>query len=153
MSGGGWLHRALVIGGGGALLLAMGVDALAVVGRHVGLPLLGSIELVQVAVLVAGAAGLLVATRAGVHASVHLLVDRLPARVRSSLRLLGLLLGALLFAALCAASVWIAADLWHGHEESEWLHLPWRPLRVLTVLAAAAVTVAFVIDALQGKRP
>lgn len=153
MSAGSALHRALVIVGGGALLAAMGTDAVAVLGRHLGVPLRGSIELVQWAVLVAGVAGLWVATREAVHASVHLLVDRLPEHLRDPVRRAGLALGALLFAALCAASAWIAADLWHGHEESEWLRLPWRPLRVLAVLGCAAVAASFAGQALRRRRP
>ncbi|MBN2320552.1 MAG: hypothetical protein JXR49_15850, partial [Acidobacteria bacterium] len=37
--------------GGIALLFAMAVDTLAVAGRHIGMPLPGSIELVQAAIL------------------------------------------------------------------------------------------------------
>ncbi len=61
-------HAVLVIVGGGALLAAMAIDGLAVIGRHVGWPLLGSIEAVQAAVLVSGCVALLVATRARRHA-------------------------------------------------------------------------------------
>ena len=144
------LQRGLVVTGGAALLVAMLVDALAVLGRHVGMPLLGSIELVQAAVLVSGSIALLIATLAGVHARVHLLVDRLPPAVAEGLRRLGLLLGGLLFLALLAASLWIAHDLWRGQEQSELLALPYRPLRVFAVLATASVAASFLIQGLRG---
>ena len=90
------LQRVLVAIGGTALLIAMSVDALAVVGRHSGLPFLGSIEIVQAAVLISGASAMLIATLAGVHARVHLLVDRLWPHLRTALERAGLGLGALL---------------------------------------------------------
>lgn len=146
------LRGALVAIGGAALLIAMGVDAFAVVGRHTGIPLLGSIEIVQAAVLVSGATAMLIATLAGAHARVHLLVARASPGLRNALERIGIACGALLFLALLAASLWIAADLWRVHEESELLHLPYRPLRIFTVAATAAVTTTFLVQAL-GRKP
>jgi TRAP-type C4-dicarboxylate transport system permease small subunit len=146
------LYRVLVAIGGAALLVAMGVDALAVVGRHAGLPLLGSIEIVQAAVLVSGATALLVATLAGAHARVHLLLNRAAPGARATLERIGAACGAALFLALLAASLWIAVDLWSGQEESELLRLPYRPLRLFTIAAAAAIAVTFLAEALRGRR-
>ena len=143
--------RLLVVTGAVALLIALAVDALAVIGRHLGLPLLGSIELVQAAVLVSGSAALLVATLAGVHARVHLLVDRLPPKLQSGLLRVGYLLSALLFLAIAVASAWIASDLWQGQEQSELLRIPYRPLRVVAVLATVSVAAAFFRQLLPGK--
>ena len=129
--------------GGFALLLAMAVDALAVIGRHIGVPLLGSIELVQAAVLVSGSIALLVATLADAHARVHLLADRLPATWQNVLLRTGHLLACLLFLALMASSMWIATDLWQGNEQSELLRIPYRPLRIVAIVATAAVALTF----------
>lgn len=138
--------------GGGALLLAMSVDALAVVGRHIGIPLLGSIEIVQVAVLVAGATAMLIATLARVHATVHLLAERLPPRGRAVLACMNLLCAALFFASLLAGSFWIGLDLWAAQEESELLRLPYWPLRLFTVLAALLVALVFLRQAFGRKQ-
>ena len=143
--------RLLVILGGVAWLLALAVDALAVIGRHVGFPLLGSIELVQASVLVSGSAAQLVATLAGIHARVHLRVDRLPQSWQDLLLRFGQLLSAMLFLAFMAASLWIASDLWQGHEQSELLRIPYRPLRIVAVLATAAVAIAFLRQLLPVK--
>ncbi len=152
MKGRGVTARALIALGGVALLAAVGVDALAVLGRHAGLPLLGSIELVQVAVFVSGSVALLLATIDEQHARVHLLTDRVPLRLRALLLRGGLLLGAVLFTALLAASVWIALDLWGGHEQSELLRLPFRPLRVFAIVATAAIAVTFWVQAVRAGR-
>ena len=55
------------------LLGAMSIDALAVLGRHLGLPLLGSIELVQACVVLMGSSALVGTTVRHGHASVQLI--------------------------------------------------------------------------------
>jgi hypothetical protein len=66
--------------GSAALLLAMSIDAVAVLGRHLGWPLLGAIELVQACIVLAASAAIIVATLRGAHARVHILTERLPER-------------------------------------------------------------------------
>lgn len=129
------LRNALIWVAGGALLAAMLVDTLAMIGRQIELPLIGSIELVQAAVLLAAGGALIVATLDRAHARVNLLLDRLPERQRRLLGRAHSLAAALLFAGLLAGSAWIAADLWNGYEESELLRIPYRPLRLSVVLA------------------
>lgn len=119
---------------GGALLIAMAVDSTAMLGRQLHWPLLGAIEIVQAAVLVGAAGALLMAAVAGVHARVHLVVDRLSPRARAWSGRINAAASALFYLALLAGSAWIAADLWSGHEESELLLIPYRPLRVLVLL-------------------
>jgi TRAP-type C4-dicarboxylate transport system permease small subunit len=132
--------RALLIWlAGGALLLAMVVDTLAMVGRQLHLPLIGSIEIVQAAVLFASAGGLIIAAFDQTHARVQLVLDRLPRSWRGRAERLHALAAALVYTALLVGSVWIAADLWRGHEESELLRIPYRPLRVAVVLALAVL--------------
>jgi TRAP-type C4-dicarboxylate transport system permease small subunit len=144
--------RSLVAVGGFALLTAMMTDTLAVIGRHTGIPLIGSIEVVQAAVLVAGSAGLVLATLAKSHAAVRLVLDHVTSRARARLVCVNRLLGAVFFAALLAGSIWIAVDLWSSQEESELLKIPFRPLRLATVLALAALVFAFLRQALESPR-
>ncbi len=127
--------------GGIALLAATAIDTLAVIGRHVGLPLTGSIELMQAAVLVSGGLGLVVATATQAHARVRLLVDRLSPAGRAVADKFADLLSLLFFSALLIGSVWLSADLWNAHEVSEILGVPWRLLRLFAnacLLIAAA---------------
>ena len=145
-------HRVLVAIGGSALLIAMGVDALALAGRNLGVPFLGSIEIVQAAVLVSGAVAMLVATFAGIHARVRLLVARTSPRMRSTLEKLALAASAVFFMALAAGSLWITHDMWTGGEESELLHLPYRPLRLFMVLLMVAVAIAFAVRAFSRRQ-
>jgi TRAP-type transport system small permease protein len=121
------------------LLVAVAVDALAMIGRQIRVPLIGSIEIVEVVVLFAACGGLIIATLDGAHARVNLLLERVPAVWRERLLTLHSLAAVLLFAALLAGTVWIAADLWSGHEESELLRIPYRPLRIATAASLAVL--------------
>jgi len=144
------LRRALIWISGGGLLVAVAVDSLAMLGRQVQLPLIGSIEIVEAAVLFAACGALIIATRDNAHARVNLVLDRLPARWRVVLERVHAIAGILLFTALLAGTIWIAADLWTGHEESELLRIPYRPLRIATALSLAGLLVLSILR-LRGR--
>jgi TRAP-type C4-dicarboxylate transport system permease small subunit len=137
--------------GAAALLAAMAVDALAVLGRHLGIPLLGSIELVQAAMLTASSVAMVSATLAEKHAVVHLLIDRLRPPTRAVLARIHAALCALFFAALALGSIWIAYDLRDGHEESEVLRIPYSPLRIISILALLGIVAIYA--GRVGRRP
>jgi TRAP-type C4-dicarboxylate transport system permease small subunit len=147
------LRSLLIWIAGGALLAAMLVDTLAMIGRQIELPLIGSIELVQAAVLIAGSGALIVATLDAAHARVNLLLDRLPASLRRAFERVHAAAAAVLFAALLAGSAWIALDLWSGHEESELLRIPYRPLRLTLVLALVVLLLLSLRRILKPKSP
>jgi TRAP-type transport system small permease protein len=113
----------------------MVIDTAAMLGRQIHWPLLGAIEVVQAAVLFGSAGALVLASLEHSHARVHLLLDRLSPRWQGALLRLHQLFALLLFAGLLAGSAWLALDLWHGHEESELVRVPYRPLRTTLVLA------------------
>lgn len=138
--------------GAAGLLVAMAVDALAVVGRQVRMPLLGSIEIVQACIVVAASAAMVGATVSKGHAAVHILTERVPEKVRWALERFSDLIGALTTATLLAGSLWIVIDLWDGHERSELLGYPLAPLRLFWCLSAALMTVIFLARALGPKR-
>jgi TRAP-type C4-dicarboxylate transport system permease small subunit len=117
---------------GGALLVAVAVDVLAMLGRQIRLPLIGSIEIVEAAVLFAAAGALIVTTLDGAHARVNLLLDRVSAGWRDRLLKLHAIAAVVLFAALLAGTLWIAADGFGGHEVCELLRIPYLPLRLAT---------------------
>lgn len=133
------------------LLGATGADALAVLGRHTGLHLLGSIELVQSAVVLLGCAAMLIATIIRGHASVHIVTDRLALSTRRRLARAAALAGAVLFAILAAGTGWIVAELWHGREETELLHLPIRWLRLLWLAFTVLIALRFLRHALEQQ--
>jgi len=116
-----------------AILTAMITDAGAVLGRHLGLRPLGSIELVQAAILVTSSAALVAAMLSRKHARVHLLVGRVGPRARLFLERLNGILSAAFFFALSAGAIWIAHDEWYAHEQSELLHIPYAPLRLIAI--------------------
>ena len=145
-------YRIIVWAGGIALLGATAIDTVAVIGRNVGLPLHGSIELVQLAVLLAGSVALLLATIAGSHATVHLVMDRLHGSVRDTARRGNTFLTAVFFGLLLAGSGWIAVDLWHAHEVSEIVGIPWRWMRLFANACFAAVIGVMLVQAFGRRR-
>jgi TRAP-type transport system small permease protein len=127
--------------GGVALLLATGIDTLAIICRYLGFPITGSIELMQAVVLVSGVVALIMSTWDDSHARVHLLLDRVSPRVQALAHRLSDLSTLLFLAALLAGSVWLAVDLWHGYEHSELVGVPWSVLRLI-VNAGLVLTIA-----------
>jgi len=146
------LQRLGVWTGGAALIAATVIDTLAVIGRNIGVPVVGSIELVQAAVLVSGVFGLIFATAGDDHARVRILTDR-HVRGQAFADVFGPLSMALFFAALLTGSVWLAADLWDGHERSELLGVSWRALRLIANLGLAACIVIAVAALFRRTRP
>jgi len=142
----------LFYGGSAGLLCVMLVEATAVLGRHVGIPLMGALEIVQAAIVPAACAGMLIATLRRAHAAVHMVTDRLPPRARRGCERAGEMLAALFFAALSGGASWLGVEYWHGYEQSEVLHIPFRPLRVLVALTAGALALVFFVGAARrGK--
>ncbi len=132
------VEMGMVVIGGAALLLATGADTMDVVARHTGWRFIGAIEIVRAAMLVASSAAIVVATIAHKHATVRLVVDRLPSAVRKLLRPVHAVTAGAYFLALAIGCSWIALDLFHGHEESEILHISYLPLRLISIAALIA---------------
>jgi TRAP-type C4-dicarboxylate transport system permease small subunit len=135
MTGG---KRIAVLIGGLALLSATAIDTLAVIGRHAGAPVHGSIELMQAAVLVSGAVAILISTVDMAHARVRLLVARLSPRQRIWADRFSDFLTLIFYLCLLAGTGWIAWDLRAAHEQSELLGIPWMALRIAAGLCLLA---------------
>lgn len=135
-------RMAFAVGGTG-LISATLADAVAVTGRHVGFNLLGSIELVQAAVVLLATSAMLIATITDNHASVHMLTSRLSTeRARMMARVAAFVSG-VTFLVILAGSLWISAEMWNSHEQSELLHIPFRWLRLLWIIAAVLIAWQF----------
>jgi TRAP-type transport system small permease protein len=138
---------------GGALLVAMLADTLAMLGRQIRWPLPGSIEIVQAAVLFAACGGLVVAAHERAHACVHLLRSAATGRVRRIVDVTNELASALLYVVLLVGCAWIAVDMWRGQEESEIWRLPYRPLRIASILTLVWLLLVALRDAWRiGRR-
>lgn len=135
--------------GAAGLLLAMAVEAVAVLGRHIGIPLLGAIEIIQSAILLTATAAMVSTTISHAHARVTLLTDRVNPFARSVLRRLSAFLAVVFFAGLAAGSLWLTIDTWNEFEQSELLHIPFRPLRLITFAAVGAIALLFVRELFQ----
>lgn len=135
--------RAAFLVGGTGLFVAMATDAIAVLGRHAGFTLLGSIEVVQCCIVLIASSAMIFATLKGTHAAVHILTERLSAPAVALLAKIAALLSMSLFILLAAGCLWLVADLWHGHERTELLHIPITPLRLRQIAALLFVAALF----------
>jgi TRAP-type C4-dicarboxylate transport system permease small subunit len=133
------------------LLLAMGVEALAVLGRHVRFPFFGALEIIQTAILLTASAAMVSTTLSRTHAGVTLLTDRLGPKPRGVLKRLSAFLSMLFFAGLAVGSLWLTVDAWNEYEQSELLHIPFRPLRVISFTAVAAIAVLFARELFRSR--
>jgi TRAP-type transport system small permease protein len=145
------LTRASFVLGAIGLLGAMVIDTLAVAGRHLAMPVLGSIELVEACVVLMASASLVGTTLEGGHASVHILTERLPPSATIAVERVSNALSAGFFALLAIGSLIVARDLWGGDERTELLGLPLAPLRALWCLSAAGVVALFAAAALRRR--
>lgn len=139
--------------GSAGLLLVMIIEVIAVIGRHVRIPLLGALEMAQAAILPAACASMVIASLAGTHAVVHLVTERLPAALRGGMDRISSLIAAAFFAGLCAGAVWLCIDYWQSFEETDVLHIPFRPLRVLVAVSAGALSLIFLHRGLRRGKP
>lgn len=138
--------------GGFGLLAATAADSIAVAGRHAGIPLLGSIELVQVAVVLLASSAMMIVTLAVGHASVHIVTERVSPALAAVLARFANLLSGLVFLALAIGSIWITADLWNGFEQTELLHIPLRWLRLVWIVFALLISARFLLNAWKPAR-
>ncbi|WP_206245158.1 TRAP transporter small permease subunit [Novosphingobium terrae] len=134
------------------LVLAAGSDAIAVAGRHIGLHLLGSIEITEAAIVLLSTSAMLVATLDFHHASVHMLTARLSPENAGRLARVAALFGALLFVLLALGTARLNAELWSGFEQTELLHIPLRWLRALWLLTTIAIAALFLRRAIKGPQ-
>lgn len=119
------------------LMGAMFTDVIAVIGRQLGVPFLGSVEIAQICVVLIGGASLVAATATREHANVRVFTERLPASVRGVLERAAQLASAAFFALLLAGSAWISWELRDGAERTELLAFPVVVLRVFWLVCAA----------------
>jgi TRAP-type C4-dicarboxylate transport system permease small subunit len=148
------IPRLLVVLAGVPLLAAMLVEFLAVVGRHIGWNLVGSIELVQALILLSSSGAMIAATLSRGHAKVSVLSRRYRGAIGRAMRILLALGSALFFLTLAVGSGWIAVDMWGADEQSELLGVPYFPLRVVVTVATFAISGLYgmrVVRELRGR--
>jgi TRAP-type transport system small permease protein len=144
------LARAAFVLGATGLLAATVTDSLAVFGRHVGIGFLGSIEIVQAAVVLAASGAVVTATIARGHAAVHVLTERVSPAGARRLAVVAAMLSALVFAVMTAGSLWLVAEGWDGHERTELIGIPLRWFRLVWTAATLIVMLLFVAQ-LRGR--
>lgn len=141
----------LLLVGAVGLIGAMLTDGVAVIGRHIGVPFTGSIELVQAFIVLGAASAIAYASLGATHAAVDLVFHRLPITAQHLAHRLAALLGFLFLAALVVGSAWIAWEYRGAGERTELLGIEVKWLRLFW-LACAVVAAAAMLAPLFSKR-
>lgn len=149
----GRLYKTAIWVGGLSLLGAALIDTGSVLARNLATSIHGSIELIQVAILIGGALGLVIAVASRTYARVHLLTDRLSDAGKSRMDRFAALAVAAFFLCILAGAGWIAADLWNGQELSEVMGVPWRWMRLFANLCFAAAVIILLRHIFGRKKP
>jgi TRAP-type C4-dicarboxylate transport system permease small subunit len=135
--------------GAAGLLSVMVIEAIAVVGRHARIPLLGALEMAQAAIAPAACASMVIASLAGTHAVVHLVTERLPESWRERATRTSAALAGVFFTGLFIGAGWLTTEFWNSFEETDVLHIPFRPLRLLVTVCAGTLAVIFFARSLR----
>ncbi len=141
----------LIIVGSVGVLVTMLVDFVAVLGRHANLPLTGSIEMAQAAVVILASCSIAFATLERAHVAVDLLHSRLGPKAQIIVLRVAALLGFGFMACLVASSVWVVAETWHDAERTELLEIPLLPLRLLWIACGLVAAAGFVVQAVRPR--
>ncbi|MGQ9427367.1 TRAP transporter small permease [Gilvimarinus sp. F26214L] len=133
-----------------ALFAALLVISVSVLGRHLNLPLPGSVEVVELLFVLVAASAMLYATVERSHAAARLILDRLPPGPRAVVEKLGILFGIVLWVAITVGNLWLLYDVWTLHEASPLLGIPIVPFRMIFT-GATAVTLLVLAGQLRTK--
>lgn len=109
-----------------------------IVGRQLGIPVRGTVEVAQMAVVAVTFLVLPYAMHRGGHIRSTVVIDRVPVKVRQGLMALGNLVGAVVFALIAHASYGPALQAWRtGAFEGEGaLRVPTWPVRWIVLVSA-----------------
>jgi TRAP-type C4-dicarboxylate transport system permease small subunit len=149
----GGISAVLLVTGGVGLIGAILTDSIAVVGRHVGVPFTGSIELMQAFIVVGAASGIALASIGATHAAVDLVFHRMPVSAQRIAHRLAALLGFAFLTALVIGSAWIAWEYRDAGERTEILGIELKWLRLFWIGCAVVAAAAMVGPLFSRKAP
>lgn len=147
------VSNALLVTGAVGLFGAMLTDGVSVLGRHVGVPFTGSIELVQAFVVIAASSAIAYASIFATHAAVELVFQRLPVTAQRIVLRLAALLGFVFLISLLVGSTWIAWEYRDASERTEMLGIEIKWLRMFWIGCAVISAVAMLAPLLSRKPP
>jgi TRAP-type C4-dicarboxylate transport system permease small subunit len=137
--------------GSAALLAAMATDFVGVISRHLHVPLIGAIEIIQAFIVFAIAASGIAVTLTRGHATVHVVTERLPPAWRARLSRVSDVLGFVAFSAIAVGELWLLYDTRDWDERSDLLGLPIWPLRLVWAASRVVVALLFLVSAFRRR--
>lgn len=127
-----------------ALLIATALIVASVIGRHLSIAIPGSVEMVEILIVIIGSTSLLVATFKQSHASARLFIDRLNPTWKTRVEKMGFAMGAVFTTCLLIGTLWIVKDYWSTHEATHLLLIPVIPFRLLFAFTLLVITLLLI---------
>ncbi len=134
-----------------ALLATTLLVVISVLGRHLQIPLPGSVEMVEALIVLVASSSLLLATFDKAHAAARLFVEKMSPVTQQAVEKFGLLMGAIFIVALLIGSVWLIIEYWYAHEATHLLGIPIAPLRWLFCASLLLITILLLVRLLSSS--
>ena len=145
------IEKIFVLTGSAGLIVMMLADTIAVAGRHIGMPFLGAIEIVQAAIVLMATGALVMATMNNEHATIKILTSRLSSPGQQLVARFSALVCFLFLALLAVAGFWIAVETIGESERSELLHIPYFWLRLIGFSGICVASGCFLKRVFKGR--
>jgi TRAP-type C4-dicarboxylate transport system permease small subunit len=114
-----------------SLLAVMLLVSLSVAGRHLSIPLPGSIEIAEVLIALIASASFIFATFQDKHAIARLLIDHVSMKTQALLEKLATFFSIVICLSISYGSMWLIIDVWDLFEETPLLLIPIVPFRII----------------------
>ncbi len=139
-----------IIGAFGLIAIMLAVS-ISVAGRHLGIPVPGSVEIAELLIILVAASSYIYTSINNKHASASFFVDHVSIEVRKYLARLQTLFAIILGAGLSVGNFWLIVDVWSLDEASFLLGIPIVPFRIVWFGSTFLVTVYLLLNLFSSK--
>lgn len=134
-----------------ALAAMIVLITVSVIGRHIKIPVPGSVEIVEMLIVIVASTGILFSTVHKSHAAAKLFVERLPKNIANVFERIGYFIGAFLMVIITLGSLGLLFDVWSLHEETHLLKIPIVPFRLFFIACTAMTAIVLIVYIFSNK--
>lgn len=140
-----FVEKKLQIIGGSFLVLMVLITTANIIGRKLGYPIKGTVELVGLFSALVISASLALTQSQGGHIAVNIITEHFPARIQKVLGIVNALICSLFFIILAKALFDLAQTLWQKGEITETLHLALYPFVFFCALGVLVLALSLAV--------
>lgn len=140
------INRTLQIVGGFFLCTMVILTTANIIGRKIGLPISGSVELIGLFSALVISASLALTQSSGGHIAVNILTEHFSIKIQKILAIINAILCSVFFIILAKSLTQLALRYLQKGEITETLHLPIYPFVAFSALGVAALALSLVVQ-------